>query len=355
MLPRSRNFAHDFFRRVKGFELPIRPNMLSKLRMSEQKKQPLKASLLLLLATVFWGVSFPVMKSIGLLQQRLLPDASNWFAPSLSMTLRFSFAAFILLLLSRQSTRTLTRLEIEQGVGIGFFNTFGIILQMDGLSHTSASTSAFLTQCYCVLIPIYVTIRERRWPSRTVSVSCALALAGVAILSQFNWRSVNLGRGELETVLASVFFTGQILWLNRPKFAWTNSVNTTLIMFLVTVLCALPITLFSAPGGGAIALLFHSRAFWGLMVVLTFVCTLLTFTTMNYWQPHLPETHAGLIYCAEPVFATLFALFLPSIFAAWAGINYANETMAGRLIAGGSLIIAANILLLVREASRRPD
>ena len=324
--------------------------MLSKLRMSPQTKQPLKASLLLLLATVFWGVSFPVMKSIGLLQERLLPSASHWFAPSLSMTLRFSFAAVILLVLSRQSIRTLRRIEIEQGVGVGFFNTFGIILQMDALSHTSASTSAFLTQCYCVFIPIYVSIREKRWPSRTIAVSSALALAGVAVLSQFNWRSLKLGRGELETVLASVFFTGQILWLNRPKYAGANSVNTTIIMFLATVICALPIAILSAPAAGGIALLFHSGVFWGLMAVLTVVCTLLTFTTMNYWQPHLPETHAGLIYCAEPVFATVFALFLPSIFAAWAGILYGNESLTPNLLLGGSLIVIANILLLFRQA-----
>ena len=318
--------------------------------MSQPTKRPLKASLLLLLATVFWGVSFPVMKSLGLLQERLIPGASNWLAPSLSMTLRFSFAAVIVLLLSRQSIRALNRIEIEQGIGVGFFNTFGIILQMDALSHTSASTSAFLTQCYCVFIPIYVAVRERRWPSRTVAISSALALAGVAVLSQFNLRSLKIGRGELETVLASVFFTGQILWLNRPGYARANWINTTIIMFLTTVICALPVTILSLPSSGQLALLVHSGTFWGFMAILTVICTLVTYTIMNYWQPHLPETHAGLIYCAEPVFATLFALFLPGVFATWAQIEYNNESLTSNLLLGGALIIIANVLLLFRES-----
>jgi hypothetical protein len=39
-----------------------------------------------------------------------------------------------------------------------------MLLQTDGLRFTAASTSAFLTQFYAILIPVYVALRSRRNP-----------------------------------------------------------------------------------------------------------------------------------------------------------------------------------------------
>jgi len=74
-------------------------------------------------------------------------------------------------------------------------------------------------------------------------------------------------------------------------------------------------------------------------------CTLGAFMVMNVWQRHVTATEAGLIYCSEPVFASLLALFLPAIFSSWANIHYANEILTLRLLVGGGLITAANVLL----------
>ena len=71
---------------------------------------------------------------------------------------------------------------------IGLFASGGMLFQNDGLQFTAASTSAFLTQLYAILIPIWVGWRTRRNPGAVVWTSCALVLAGVAILGQFDWR-----------------------------------------------------------------------------------------------------------------------------------------------------------------------
>jgi drug/metabolite transporter (DMT)-like permease len=74
-------------------------------------------------------------------------------------------------------------------------------------------------------------------------------------------------------------------------------------------------------------------------------CTLIAFVLMNRWQPQLSATTAGLIYAAEPVFASLFALFLPAWFGKLGGFDYPNETATVHLLVGGSLITAANVLV----------
>src|SRR6185436_19212231 len=127
--------------------------------------QHAKAVRLLAMATLFWGLSFPIMKSIGALQSQLLPDVSTWFTTSLVVFVRFAVSAMIIGLVAARTLSKLTPLEFYQGAGLGFFGGIGLVFQMDGLNYTSASTSAFLTQAYCFIIPIIVALRDRRAPT----------------------------------------------------------------------------------------------------------------------------------------------------------------------------------------------
>src|SRR5690606_38541688 len=132
---------------------------------------------------------------------------------SLSLLVRFGVSSIVLLAWSRRSLGGITRLEIKQGLGLGLAGGVGLLFQMDAVSHTSASTAAFLTQCYCLLIPVFVACHKRIWPKGSLLLSCGMVIAGVAILSDFNWQEMQLGRGEAEAIIASIFFTAQILWL----------------------------------------------------------------------------------------------------------------------------------------------
>jgi hypothetical protein len=73
---------------------------------------------------------------------------------------------------------------------------------------------------------------------------------------------------------------------------------------------------------------------------------------MNAWQPKITATEAGLIYCVEPVFGALMALFLPAIFSVWAGIAYLNEAATWTLLVGGGLITAANVLIQLKPPAK---
>ena len=305
----------------------------------------LRAAQMLVLANACWALSFPIMKALNFLQAPLLPGSSSWFIASMTISIRSGLAALVMLLVCARTLRQITRLEIWEGLGLGVFASAGLIFQMDGLAYTSASTSAFLTQFYCLLIPLIMAVRERRWPSGRVVVSCLMVIAGVAVLSGINLRDFHIGRGELETLIGSTIFTGQILWLQRPKFAPNNVNNFTLVMFTVIALTSLPVML--ATGGRSDDWLaaWHSTPSLVLMGVLTVFCTLGGYLLMNYWQPFLTATQAGLLYCLEPVFTSLFALFMPGWFSVFAGIAYANEKLTLSLLLGGGLITVANALI----------
>jgi drug/metabolite transporter (DMT)-like permease len=303
---------------------------------------------MLVLANVFWGLSFPLIKAIAFEHQHVLPASSSWFVTACMLAPRFVLAAAILAVWRRGALRGLTPREIRQGVGLALFAIIGMVFQNDGLQYTSASTSAFLTQIYAILIPLWLALRRRRLPPSTVWISGALVLAGVAVLARFDWRDLQLGRGEIETLVSSLFFMGQILLLDRADFATNRPVPVTLLMFIVEAAASFIMIGVTAPRLAEVPVLFTSAPWVGFTVALTLFCTVGAFTIMNTWQPRITATEAGLIYCLEPLFASFMALFLPGIFSVWAGFAYPNETLTGHLLVGGGLITAANVLIQLK-------
>ncbi len=167
--------------------------------------------------------------------------------------------------------------------------------------------------------------------------------------------SFRLGRGELENVLASFFFAAQIFWLERPIFQKNRTGPTSVVMFATVAGLNLPVLLATSRGPAEIAAAFAgSSAILAMLVSLTLLCTVCTFTLMNHWQREIEATEAGLIYCAEPVFTALIALFLPGLLAAWTGIDYANEHLTARIFLGGGLITVASALIQLRPRAVTP-
>src|SRR5689334_7905284 len=110
----------------------------------------LRAVLALTFACVFWGVGFPISKGLTLGAAKTDPGVSSWFLAAFFIGVRFLIAAGVTALATRQVPN---RREIVQGVLLGAITGFGMLFQFDGLIYTEASTNAFLTQGYIVVLP----------------------------------------------------------------------------------------------------------------------------------------------------------------------------------------------------------
>ncbi|MEQ1860569.1 MAG: DMT family transporter [Chthoniobacteraceae bacterium] len=314
-----------------------------------------RAIFMLLLATAAWGFSFPGGKALMSAMEQALPGRSTWFYSSLTMSARFALAALLLWAVNPRAWVQLKTNEWRQGIGLGIFGGFGMLAQADGLMHTEASTSAFLTQFAAVLVPLYVMLRDKRFPSIATVVCVVMVMAGCAILGRFDFAQLRLGRGEAETLLGAVFFTGQILWLERPGWAGNDTGRVSMVMFATVALAAAPIFLLTMQSPTDASVLIASAPMFGLFVVTTLVCSIFAFVMMNRWQPHVDATTAGIVYCAEPLFATALALFLPAVLASLVGIAYANESFTTHLVIGGALITAANVLISLTPPRARAE
>lgn len=306
-----------------------------------------RAVLWLMLGTMAWGLSFPVQKGLTMLQQELVPAAGTWFLTSWIICLRSLMAAAVLLLWKPALLRGMTANEVRQGVLLGMIGGLGLMLQADGLAYTTASTSAFLTQAYCVILPLWHCFSRGVAPGGKLVVCTGLVLWGISILSGFNWQTLHMGRGEWETLGSAAAFTFQIILLERPRYRENRMMPVTVLMFLGFALWSAPVAVGAAPRLGDLWTVVATPAALAHLGVLALACTVFAYGIMNLWQPKVSATEAGLIYCIEPVFAALYALLLPGMLSVWTGIVYPNETLTPTLIYGGLLITAANVLLQV--------
>jgi drug/metabolite transporter (DMT)-like permease len=309
--------------------------------------------LFLILACVLWAVSFPIVKALHLEQTARLPAATPAFLAAWIQFARFSLAALVLLPVVARMPRP-TRKEWTQGIWLAVWGGLGMALQADALAYTEASTSAFLTQAYCVILPLIACARLKKAPSLRVIVATILVMAGGAILAGLRLDSLKLGRGEQETLLAAFIFTGQILTLENPKYAGNRGTTVTFTMCLAIGLLFLPIAAWMAPHVSDVVTAGASWPSFVLVAALALFCSVGAYGLMNTWQPRVPATEAGLIYTTEPVFTACMAMFLPGLLGRLTGREYPNETLTLSLFAGGSLIVAANLLMQWKRPPHEP-
>jgi drug/metabolite transporter (DMT)-like permease len=300
----------------------------------------------LTLGTAAWGLSFPTAKAVMQAQAQLVPGAPEWFHAAFILFNRMALAVIVMLLVLRGKMTRLTRLELRQGLELGLFGGVGMLLQTDAQNYIPASTSAFFTQFTSVFVPIVVAIRMRQFPPAVVVAAVVLVMLGCGVLSGVELGRIGLGRGEWETILAALLFTGQILCLERPRFAPNDAARVATVMFAVKGSVLVPLVV--AGGGMRSLAVYGSGPVMALTLLLALACTVYGYLMMTRWQPHVTSTQAGIIYATEPVFASCWALFLPGLFSAYVGVTYQNERIHWPLLAGGALILAANALLILR-------
>lgn len=308
-----------------------------------------RARTLLVAAATLWGLSFPLMRGLELAQRALAPEVPYAAFAAADMAVRFLGAALVLLPFYIRDLRSISQREWSQAGGLALLGGAGLYLQTLGLAQTDASVSAFLTQLYTLIVPLIVAWRDRRWPTLRVTAACLLVLFGAALLSPGLLAHLTLAFGEVLIVLSAVFFAGQIVWVERPRYAANRAGLVTMLMFaFIGIFFAGAYPLLGGTTNGA-GRLFATPGLLVLMALTIVFCTVLNYFIMNQWQRWVTATEAGLIYCLEPVIATALSAFLPGLISVMAGVAYANESLGWNLFVGGALIIGATILVATEQ------
>lgn len=295
--------------------------------------------------TVFTGGSFVLFKASVLSQLPFATGESTWFIAAHNLVPRFALGTLCLIAWFRGRVLRLTRTEWKQAVFMAVMSFLGCMLQTDGLQRTTAATTAFLSQFYVILIPLWLALAHRKRPTWTMVGAIALVLAGVAVLARVDWHTFRIGRGEAEVLLSTVFFSLLLCSLNWPEFAGNRAECTSTGMFMIEGVLFAVVSVAVVREPAHLVTPFMSPGWLALMVAATVLGTAAPFVLINHWQRFITATEAGLLYSFGPVVAALAEVFIPAQFSRWVGIDYRNQPITVTLLVGGGLILAANALI----------
>lgn len=279
---------------------------------------PRIAVLALLSVAAAWGSTFFLTKDL-----LLRMDVADYLA------LRFAIAAIALTLVRPAAISRLSRLDRGRGIALGI--TYGIaqLVQTEGLRHTSASVSGFVTGMYVVFTPLLAAVILRHKIGRWAWVAVILATIGLGVLSL---NGFSMGTGELLTLASAGLYALHIIGLG----AWSTPQNafglSTLQMIVITCVCAIG----ALPGGFSVP---STGADWVSVIYMALIAGALALIVQTWAQAHLSPTRAAIAMTMEPVFASAFAVL------------FGSESVTWRMLIGGALVLSA--MYLVELAPRR--
>jgi drug/metabolite transporter (DMT)-like permease len=247
-----------------------------------------RAYVILLLVTVVWGATFPMV-------QMALGHAS----PFAFVAVRFSLAAVFFGLITWPRALKITRERFFQGVVLGGFLFGGYIFQTIGLTGTTAARSGFITGMLVPLTPVFAWLLFRTRISLRLWIAVLLAFAGIWIMSRPEAGGFNFG--DMMTLICAVVFALHIVFVSR----WAKPENEVPLTWLQLATCAVL---------AAVATPFESNPHFemalpslgGAIVAAIFASALAIWAQLRY-QPRISPAAAAVIYACEPVFAGLAA------------------------------------------------
>jgi drug/metabolite transporter (DMT)-like permease len=280
-----------------------------------------KADLALLGNTIIWGVTFVLVK-----------DALRDVSAIVFLALRFSLAAFALLLLYRRKLRVAS---VAYGAAAGFFLYLGYLFQTTGLQFTTPSKSAFYTSLSIPAVPLLAALVYRHSPRWIEVAGIVVASTGMLLLTTQGSRVV-WDRGSLLSFLCALAFAAHIVAVGF--FAERSGFETiaTVQVLTAAVLATVSFPLFETP-----------RLRWTVpvtaaLLVTALLATALAFTVQAWAQQHTTATRTALLYTLEPVWA-------------WATSRVLlGEKLSPPALTGGFLILGGVLLVeLKRESAHK--
>jgi drug/metabolite transporter (DMT)-like permease len=300
---------------------------------------------MLVVVTFLWGLSFPLMKS----WQEAAADCPGGeaLASTTLIALRMFLAVAVLAACKPRLLRLPTRREHLTGAVIGCAFWAGFSLQVWGLAQTTPARSGFITSLGSAWVPLLACVFLRVPVAGVTLLGLAVGVAGTAVLGLTTEGGWSVGPGEVKTAVASVLFAGQILLLDRLGKTVRSEYLTVAFLGVTGVLGAVLAAALAGTGPGFgpwwawLTDLVRRRDVAVDVALLVLLPTVLAFHWMNVYQPRVSAGRAALIYLLEPIFA------------AAAGVAWGYDSVTLRLLAGGFLIVAGNLLVEVPYWLRR--
>lgn len=278
-------------------------------------KQQVKADLMLVFVTLFWGVSY------------LLMDISlEQVGPFNLNAMRFLIAFFAAGILSFKKLITVNKTTMKYSALVGFTLVIVYTGATYGVVYTSISNAGFLCALTVVLTPIFAFLFFKQKPSPKLGIVVLMALSGIALLTLGG--SVRPNWGDFLCIMCAAAYAIDLLVTEAAvKKEEVDAFQLGVFQLGFTGIFMLLLSfMFETPT------LPHTPAVWGAVLTLSIFGTGLAFIVQAVAQQYTSASHVGVIFTLEPVFSGIAAYFI-------AGEVLTPKAYLGAVILVSSLLI----------------
>lgn len=299
--------------------------ILKQFNPNESKK--LFSVMILLLASIIWGLAFSAQKDAGELGGFTVGAARNLFAtlfliPVMPLMDRISKSGRSII---KNGRPDFTRSEIVGGIIAGVFMTFATALQQNGIGDgTDAGKAGFITALYVVIVPIYALFFGKKSPL-SVWISVGIAVVGFYLLSVKS--DFTIVSSDILILLCAFIFAGQIMAIDIFSER-CEGIRLSLIQFLTGFILNL---IFALIIESPIDLALVGENILSLLYLGVFSSGI-AYTLQVIGQKNLNPGVASIL------------LSLESVFGAIGGAIIFGETMTPREVIGCAIVFSAVVL-----------
>ncbi|MEI6446017.1 MAG: DMT family transporter [Nostocales cyanobacterium ELA583] len=260
----------------------------------------------LLVVTLIWGTSYPVLKS-----------ALGSLSPSVIFATRFVVAA----LPFTPYLRFLNFPLLRDGVLLGLIIFSTLNLQTFALETTSANHAAFIASFNVILVPLLGQLLGRQVFLKTF-LAAAMAILGVGVMC---WESEQIVIGDFLMLGNAFLYSIYILKLESITLRHPILPLTAIQLWVIAIVSLI---------WGAPDLLREYEvisAEWGVVLYLGLIDTAATIVLQVLAQRWVNAYETALMYTLEPIFAAIFSFLI------------LGEQLGIRGIIGASLVLVAMV------------
>ncbi len=277
-----------------------------------KSKEQFKSELMLILVTLIWGGTFPIIKA-G------LSDIS----PLLMVVVRFFLAFLFFLPVIIKRRRLISPCFVKAGLILGFSTFVGYGMLTIGLTMTTVAKSSLISYGYALMTPLLQFLLLKKKVSPINLIGLVIAFTGMLIFTSPSASGWNMG--DSITVLVALGYAFTVVLLDKYSRIYDVGVLSGLQFFFTAVFSVMLIP-FSE------TLVFVPTV--NLLIALSYLVipgTVGALYLMNRYQKGTTPVRAVVIYALEPVIAIILGYFFLE---EYIGLQ---EFLGGVIILGGVL------------------